>query len=236
MKILLTRPFEDSLYLSNKLDVLDIKNHIEPVVTILYKDNLTFTEDFFTVVVTSRHAVRSLFLSQLPLHIPIIAITEPTAEIAIKLGFQKVLKVDGPSKTLVEYIQQKIPREQHILYAHGNHIKHDLHHILENLGYKVHNLITYHVQPHTYFSADTIRELQQNRITHCAVFSERTVNYFLDLMEHHHLLYLIPKLKAIAYTEEIAQILYQQPWKKVHILPKPHINYFLQFCESQPIV
>lgn len=232
-KLLLTRPYEDSLSLASKLEALNIKTLISPVLTLQYFQDLVFPHTYFTAIVTSRHAIRALALNNLERSIPIIAVGDATAEMAEKLGFYRVSRGENTAKSLINFILEKVPTSQPLVYAHGKTIKYYLHDILEEEGYSIQNLIVYDAVARTELSPDIMEALKTDQLTHVAFFSERSVNIFFQQIKNHGLENVIQSLEAIAFSQDIAQQLFGARWKTVHVLEYPSLNNFLQFCGSK---
>ena len=231
-KLLLTRPYEDSLSLASKLEHMNIKSLISPVLTLQYFQDLIFPHTYFTAIVTSRHAIRALALNNLDRSIPIIAVGDATAEMAEKLGFTRVSRGENTAKSLISFILDKVPTTQPLVYAHGKDIKYYLHDILEEDGYSIQNLVVYDAVARTEMAPDIVEALKNKQLTHVAFFSERSVKIFLQQLQHHKIEDMAQHLETIAFSQDIAQQLFGSRWKAVHVLEYPSLNSFLQFCGS----
>jgi uroporphyrinogen-III synthase len=231
-KLLLTRPYEDSLSLASKLEALNVKTLISPVLTLQYFQDIVFPHNYFTAIVTSRHGIRALALNNLERSIPIIAVGDATAEMAEKLGFYRVSRGENSAKSLISFILEKVPTSQPLIYAHGKTIKYYLHDILEEEGYSIQNLVVYDAVARTEMAPEVITALQSREITHVAFFSERSVKIFLQQLQHHKIEDVAQHLETIAFSQDIAQQLFGSRWKAVHVLEYPSLNSFLQFCGS----
>ena len=231
-KLLLTRPYEDSLSLATKLEALNVKTLISPVLTLQYFQDIVFPHNYFTAIVTSRHAIRALALNTMERSMPIIAVGDATAEMAEKLGFYRVFHGENSAKSLINFILEKVPTSQPLIYAHGKTIKYYLHDILEEEGYSIQNIVVYDAVGRTEMAPDIIEALKTNQLTHVAFFSERSVQIFLQQLQHHKIEGVAQHLETIAFSQDIAQQLFGSRWKGVHVLEYPSLNSFLQFCGS----
>jgi uroporphyrinogen-III synthase len=179
MRVLLTRPLDDSLVLSEQVSRQGHQSIISPVLKIATVAWELPDEEIDALVLTSHHAVPVQHLDQLG-PIPCFCIGERTTAAARAAGFTVAADGEGNRNGLVRKIADVKPR--HILFLSGEQERGDMIAELAAVHIPATRRIVYRAESVTAFTPEAVTALQQNEIDWVLLYSPRSAGLFCQLV------------------------------------------------------
>ena len=223
MKILLTRPIEDSQRIANDLKELNIKSVISPLLEIHRKrDEEIDYKKYQSVLITSKNAAFGLCDSAIKKSLPIYCVGDATSSFIANLGFSNVISASGDVSDLIRLTAANLnPSNGPIVYLSGQHVRHNIKQELENLDFEVDVSVTYEAKEVKTFNADMLKSLEKKEITGVFLYSPRSARIFIDNMKRTKLTAVAQDLKVYCISLAVADELKELKWEKVLIAQKP---------------
>jgi uroporphyrinogen-III synthase len=149
MRLLVTRPVEDSEKLATKLRALGHDPVVAPIMEVQLLDGDPLTLDGVQATLsTSANGVRALARRTSRRDVPLFAVGPQTAETARTSGFINVVSADGDAAALAELIVQRLdPNHGSLFHAAGAETAGRLRQRLEASGFIVASEILYEARP-----------------------------------------------------------------------------------------
>lgn len=217
MRLILTRPEEDSRGLAGKLRALGHDTVICPLLDIVANPNITIpVKPWAALVITSANGVRCLPQGALKADLLVITVGEQSAQAARQRGFQKVEAHGGDVEKLAAWIMGKVdPHAGPLLYATGKEISGDLAALLNKAEFEVERVETYQAvaQPLV---------LSSDEISACdgiLLYSPRSAKLWLDEILGGGKAGVAEKLHHYCLSPAVAKILPQDWHKSVALEP-----------------
>jgi uroporphyrinogen-III synthase len=185
MRLLLTRPRQESEALAKTLSRLGHETLIEPLLSIEPVGNAKIRiGNFQALIVTSVNGARALSTHVQADHfrqMPIYAVGQATAEVLDR--FNVIHAGTEGVAVLRDRIRHDLaPEDGPLLYVRGVHVASNLALELAVSGYTVEQVIIYEAVEKKSFSPVLIEEIKNNRIEGVVLFSPRTATVFSKLM------------------------------------------------------
>ena len=183
--LLITRPLQDSVVLSEQIKKLDAT--INVICSPLFEiENLTINYDLSRInglIITSANAVRSLERSKVKFDGPMFCVGNSTAFLAKRAGYRSVSS-NGNTSQLFELIKNSVSGNyEKLIYFRGEEIIGDLGAALRAKSYNVEEVICYRKLPND-FSKNTIDGIKDNLIIGATFFSKETVRLFYGQVKY----------------------------------------------------
>lgn len=229
IRLLITRPQQDSESLASKLSKHDIECIIEPMLTIVpeasakeaIKPHLDPAPQ--AIVITSKHALEAFDDLSIIADIPLFASGARTAEFAREQGMKNVTATGEKVSELADYIATNLkPEKEPILYLSGADITTDLQDVLHD--YKIIRLITYRADMTEAFSADVIKEIGKEALTGVIFFTQRSTAAFMNCIKQANLEIHLKALRAYCLSDAVAETLSPTLFKSVAIAAHPTVK------------
>lgn len=223
MKILLTRPVEDSQRIANDLKELNINSVISPLLEIHRKRNKEIDyEKYQSVLITSKNAAFGLCDSAIKKSLPIYCVGDATSSFIESLGFSNVISASGDVSDLIRITAANLnPSNGPIVHLSGQHVKHNIKKELEYLHFEVDVSVIYEAKEVKSFNADILKSLEKKEITGVFLYSPRSARIFIDNLKRIKLTAAAQDLKVYCISLAVADELKELKWKKVLIAEKP---------------
>ncbi len=223
MKILLTRPLEDSQRIAKDLKELNIDTVISPLLEIHRKrDEEIDYKKYQSVLITSKNAACGLCGSAIKKSLPIYCVGDATSNFIANLGFSNVISASGDVSNLIRLTAANLkPSKGPIVYLSGQYIRYDIKKELEYLDFEVDVSVIYEAKEVKYFNVDMLKSLEKKEITGVFLYSPRSARIFIDNMKRTKLTAVAPDLKVYCISLAVADELKELKWKKVLIAHKP---------------
>ncbi len=187
MRLLLTRPLQDSQHLASILKKRGHESVISPLLEISYLEvRGVLEQNIQSIIATSRHGL--VGLSRIGnferlLGKPVFAVGQSTTEIAGKFGFSNIFQGSGNASGLVGLICDNCQPDQGILlYPRGSHVAFDMEQQISSLGFSVSSPIVYNSRAVSSLSDKAWKELEMRTLGGVLLLSPRTAQLFSDLV------------------------------------------------------
>jgi uroporphyrinogen-III synthase len=145
MRILITRPLEDTESLAHEIVVRGHVPLVLPLLKIVPRAGIGIPNiPYQAICVTSANGIRSLSDFSAPFDVTVLAVGPSSKQAALDAGFKNVRAEGGDVFGLVNFIKSEIdPKAGPILYLSGAETSSDLASLLKTSGYEVDRLICY---------------------------------------------------------------------------------------------
>ncbi|MCS6878265.1 MAG: uroporphyrinogen-III synthase [Geminicoccaceae bacterium] len=217
MRILLTRPRQQSLATARLLHSKGHRVLIDPMLTLRHVPHEPISgEGVAAVVLTSANALPGL---DEPLRrLPVFAVGQATAQAALAAGCTDVVAGSGEGIELAELVRARIPPSAGIvLHVCGEEVRDGLQRALETAGYRYERLVVYRAEPATRLAPRTIEALQRRELDAVLFYSPRTARTFAELVEREGLVEQLRHTSAVCLSEAIAEEIRRLPWRSIEV-------------------
>ncbi|HFQ16017.1 MAG TPA: uroporphyrinogen-III synthase [Rhodobacteraceae bacterium] len=222
MRLLLTRPREDSAALAKILRARGHEPLVEPLLDIRFDDDVTIDASRYrAVLATSANGIRGLMRTRAiaPLRaLPLFAVGPATARQARAAGFEEVHTAGGDVDKLGAFIAGNLPAAgKPLLHVSGKAAAGDLKAMLATHGFDVERIILYEAVKATGFSpaARALLRLPGGVL----LYSPRTAAIFTKLAAA--LGDLSPELHFYCLSPAVADKLTALKFKTIHVARRP---------------
>lgn len=217
MRILLTRPRQQSLATARMLHVKGHRVLIDPMLSVRHVPHDPVAgEGVAAVVLTSSNALPGL---DDPLRrLPILAVGQATAQAAIAAGCASVLTAAGDGVELAGLVRERIPPEAGtILHVCGEEVRDGLEAALVEAGYRYQRLVVYRTETAARLAPRTVQALEGHELDAVLFYSPRTAQVFARLVERDGLAGHLAHVSAVCLSEPIAAEIRGLPWRSVEV-------------------
>jgi uroporphyrinogen-III synthase len=226
MKLIITRPEEDTAALSRKLAEVGHQVVLSPLLEIVANPHIKIPPMIWAaMVVTSANGVRNLPANMVDLTLRIIAVGTQSAQAARDCGFLKVESHGGDVNGLAEWIVGNVSPPAVLLYVTGKEISGDLAGLLSGHGFDVHRVETYEAK------AKPLK-LSSHEISACdgvLLYSPRSARLWLQGINENGLIENAMLLQHFCLSPAVARIL-PQDWH-ISVASEPTDSALLQLLE-----
>ncbi|HEX2115823.1 MAG TPA: uroporphyrinogen-III synthase [Alphaproteobacteria bacterium] len=183
MRILVTRPREDSERLAQLLEAKGHQVLIEPLFTIEpVLDTPLDLEIVQALLMTSANGVRAFAFRSPRRDLRVFAVGDATAEAARAFGFADVESAGGDVGDLARLVRERArPEDGALLHTAGSATAGDLAGDLQAAGFEVRRAVLYRSEAASALSAELCTALREGRIDLALFFSPRTARTFVSL-------------------------------------------------------
>ncbi len=213
MKLVLTRPYDDSFRL--KMIIESESKHscvIEPLLEIKNRQVIIPEPGARVFVLSSANAARAMAENTRRRDHKIIAVGEYSANETRKLGFTNVRSASMPGENnneggLFEYINANIDKGTEIYHISADVITGGLEEKLKDAEFEYIRVIAYDVMPKD-FSMGMIKGVLENEFDGFVFYSARTAEVFSDNIMEHNLSGMIYGKTAFCLSNRVVKSLY----------------------------
>lgn len=183
MRILVTRPREDSDRLARALEAKGHDVVVEPLFTIEPEPGAPLDLDGVqALLMTSANGVRAFAARSARRDLRVFAVGDATAEAARAAGFEAVESAGGDVVDLARLVHARVrPEDGALLHAAGSVVAGDLAGALEAAGFEIRRAVLYRAEPVAALSDATAAALRDGRLDVALFFSPRTARTFVSL-------------------------------------------------------
>ena len=225
MRVLVTRPEEQSERLATRLAKVGFEPIIAPMLRILpCPQSVALPEDCAALVFTSAHGVRAFASSHPERTAPVYTVGSATAAAARTAGFRNVEFAGGNADSLRCLIQDRVPVQSGLLvHFRGRDVAGDIAGALRHSGYHVRERIIYRAEPARSLPVAALRVIRSGRLGAALFFSARTADAFAAVLADEDRCAL-SRARAIAITQRVAAALASVGFLDVETATAPSEN------------
>lgn len=183
MRILVTRPREDSDRFARQLEAKGHDVLVEPLFTIEPEPEAALELDGVQALLfTSANGARAFAARSERRDLRVFAVGEATADAARDLGFADVESAGGDVDDLARLVRARArPEDGPLLHGAGSVVAGDLAGALQQSGFEVRRAVLYRAEPVAALSGTAIAALREGAVDVAAFFSPRTARTFIGL-------------------------------------------------------
>jgi uroporphyrinogen-III synthase len=219
--IIITRAAEDAKQTAVDVATLGFAVMSDPMLTIQPIECSQVISRHAAIIVTSRNALPWLEQQHCFYDVPLFIVGAQTAERFKAAGFTNIAAVVPQSADLPDVIQGAMsPSAGRVLHVTSEDAHTDFYEALLDTGYGIEQIYVYKAVAATALHADTIRALQEKRISAIMFYSARTARIFQTLIAEESL----RDVTAFCLSDAVAHALNQSQWKAVCIAKAPTHN------------
>jgi len=233
MRLLLTRPQEDSSPLATRLAERGHETLVEPLLTI--RPDLTAPLELDGVaglLFTSANGVRAFALRSERRDLPAYAVGEATAQAARELGFASVETAGGNVESLARLVgERRRPEDGALLHAAGSVTAGDLAGALRDGGFEVRRAVLYAAEPVHALSQACATALREGRLDAAVFYSPRTATAFVTLVQAAGLAESVRSMTLVGMSEAVIEAGKALPWARAVAAASPDEPAMLETIE-----
>lgn len=223
MRILVTRPREDSHQLMAELDRLGHEAIPAPLLEIhlLAGDDLDLA-GVQAVLLTSANGARAFAGRSEERDLPALCVGNATAREALALGFETVKSAAGDVQALAQLVAETLqPDDGVLLHPAGSRVAGDLAGLVEAQGFTYRREILYDAIKAETLPDMAVSALQGGNVDGVVFFSPRTGAAFAHLVDKAELCEHLRSAIAFCLSPAVADEIDALPWRAVHVAEKP---------------
>lgn len=183
MRLILTRPLEESTKLAAQLGELGFDPVLSPAIEIRNQPGVTVDlTGAQGILATSANGIRALAEAVAARDLPVYAVGPSTAAAAAALGFTTVHVAGGDVDALAALVVALAdPGAGRLVHAAGTALAGDLKGALEARGFTVERVVLYEARPAERLSPEALEAIKSGTFDGVLFFSPRTVTNFVNL-------------------------------------------------------
>lgn len=234
MRVLLTRPRDDSAATAAVLAAMEHDCLIDPVLDIVFRTGVALDLDGVqALVATSRNGVRALAQATARRDLPLCAVGRSTAALARAAGFVNVVDADGDVAALVALVAGRFrPDGGRVFHAAGSDVAGDLAGSLRAAGFTVSREVLYRAAPSAALLPGTGRALRDGAIDAVLFFSPRSAQAFVSLVGDAGLADSCRNVLACCISERAAMAARALPFRTVRAAVAPNQDALLALLDD----
>lgn len=234
MRLLLTRPVEDSKAFALQLAEIGIQTLIAPLMTIeVDAESVPGMGDVQAILFTSANGVRAFATVSRERSIPVFAVGDASAHAARDAGFDSVESAAGDVDDLARVVQIKCdPIEGALLHVAGSDVAGDLGGALKAIGHDYRRAVLYTARPAGRLPDEVAAALAKGALDGVALFSPRSAVILEALVEEAGMTPKLARLSAFALSENVAAALHAERWQAVNQADAPNAAAMLKVVSA----
>lgn len=222
-RVLITRPTDDAAPLVAALQARGVEAMVEPMMTIRSTEEpLPELDGVQGVLFTSANGVRGFMTRTDRRDLKAYAVGEATAEAARRAGFADVEVAGGDVNALAKLVIEACrPEAGKLIHVAGTHVAGNLSEQLTGAGFAVERAVLYDALSAHRFSVGTVESLRRAELEAVMLFSPRTAEIFMTLVEESGVEPGLSGMAAICLSRAVADRLPGDRFRKVVVAAKP---------------
>jgi uroporphyrinogen-III synthase len=223
MRVLVTRPLDDSLETATRLAALGHESVIAPLLAIGFRDGSEISLDGVqAILATSANGIRALVRRTPRRDIPVFAVGHQSAEEARVAGFADVRNAQGGSSALAAAAAQwSAPANGVLLHVSGTDVAGDLAGALEASGFTVRREVLYEAIAVEGLPGAAQSAIRSKRVDAVLLFSARSSKAFVEGVTAAGLKQACKRLVAVAISAAAAEPLSDLVFREIRIPSSP---------------
>lgn len=223
MRVLVTRPREDSVALEAELRRMGIDVALEPMLKVRrLKVDTVDVQAVQGLLFTSSNGVRAFESVSAERSVPAYCVGDETARTAGAAGFSTVHSAAGNVEKLAEYVASKAhPRAGRMIHITGSVTAGDLAGRLGDAGFTVERIPLYEAVAATELSEETQQALKKGLLDAVLFFSPRTAATFVSVAKKAGLEEACRTVEAVCLSAAVAERVSGLPWRRTVVASEP---------------
>lgn len=223
MRVMVTRPREDSVSLQRALLRKGVEVVLEPLLTIDRISDVEFDlEGVHALLFTSANGVRAFAAACAAREVRVFAVGDATAKACKEEGFKQVFSAGGDIEDLAALVRRSCePRDGRLIHVAGNVAAGELAADLSSSGFDIIRTPLYESRQADALSAAGKAALQQGRIDAILFFSPRTAATFVKLAKEAGLQEACRRIDSVCLSPAVAKRASDAPWRRTAIAAEP---------------
>lgn len=225
LRLLITRPREDSEALRHALETAGHEVQQEPLLSIrhLTLPDLPDLTGAQGLLITSANGLRAFAALSACRNLTVYAVGDASAAAAQEAGFAAVFSAAGDVDDLARLVADKAdPAKGPLYHAAGSKLAGDLAGDLQRAGFDYRRLRLYEARSAESLSAGTQSQLAAGRIDGVIIFSPRTASIFVSLVRAANLGEPCRRLKVFCLSQAVAEALAPLEPQELIVAPRPN--------------
>jgi uroporphyrinogen-III synthase len=232
MHVLVTRPRDQALELTDRLAARGDTALIEPLLTIeRLADVVPQLDGVQALVLTSANA--AFALSAWATQLPLFAVGAATAGAARRAGCATVIAAAGGGTDLARLIGERCrPEDGALLHLSGAEVRPELGEELVATGFALRRQVVYEAHPARALSPAAVATIGRRAVDAVLLFSARTARIFVELIARHQLQDQLAAAAAICLSAAVAQPCRALLWRAIYLAARPTESALLEALEA----
>lgn len=238
MKVLLTRPKQESERIAGELKKLNINSIISPVLYILLNSiEKQEYQHHQAILLSSKHSVAGLSSLKIKKSFPIYCVGDATARAVSDKGFTNVYSASGDINDLTSLVRKSLlSTNGTILYLSGLRNKGEIIDDLGSLGFKIENRVVYEAKAVQSLNELAIKALTKNEIQGVFLYSPRSAKIFVKIVEKLGFQKIVMNLEVYCLSSAVADMVKELKWGEILIARRPNNREMLALVQKKEIV
>lgn len=233
MRVMLTRPRDDSETLAAALRARGFEVVVEPLLRIEPAGALPALDGVAALVATSANGIRAFAAATERRDLTVYTVGDATAQAAAAAGFGNVESAAGDSAALAALIAARAkPDAGALLHVRGRAVAGDLDEALAAKGFSVIPAVLYEARPAEALSAAARESIAERKIDVILFFSPRTARTFAGLVRKAGLADRCDATVAICLSAAVAEAGSGLGWREVKIAATPDRAAMVRLCDA----
>jgi uroporphyrinogen-III synthase len=232
LRILITRPVEDSGAFAAALRARGHSCDIEPMLVIAPAPEAKGPLDLAgvqAVLFTSANGVRAFAALSENRALPVFAVGEASAQAARAAGFAQVESAAGDVEDLTRLVAARLdPAKGALFHGAAREVAGDLKGALESHGFEVQREVLYEARAAAALSPGVRTSLANGEIDAVSFFSPRTAETFVALAREAGVTPALAKCDALCLSIAVAQAVRVLSWRSVRVAARPNQDALLE--------
>ncbi|MBE9556847.1 MAG: uroporphyrinogen-III synthase [Proteobacteria bacterium] len=223
MRVLVTRPKEDSTALQQELHRRGVEAQLDPMLVIERMEDVAIDlEGAQGLLFTSSNGIRAFANLTDERDLPAYCVGDETARACRSANFTNVHSAEGDVDTLANYVTaHSRPGNGRMIHVAGSVNAGDLAGTLRATGFSVDRIPLYNAVPATSLTADTKNAFRQGLLDGVLFFSPRTAATFVSLAKAAGLENACRTVDAYCLSAGVAQRVGVLPWRRIVVAAEP---------------
>lgn len=228
MKVLVTRPREDSAGLAAALTARGIEPLLEPLLRIELAVDANEAlaaalPGAQAVLFTSANGARAFVASTPRRDLPAFAVGDATARAARDAGFARVESAGGDVNALTALVMRRLqPKAGALIHAAASAITGDLAGALSRAGFAVRRLRLYDAVAAVSLSTESRAAIAADTVQGAIFFSPRTAETFVTLARAAGIADRTATIAAVALSPTVVAALRPLAWRRIEVAATPN--------------
>jgi len=239
MRLLITRPRADAQPLAEELRERGHQVVMEPLLEIRFLavtnvDMARMLDGAQALLVTSANGLRAFCQACDRRDLAVHAVGHASAAAARDAGFTDVDSADGDVAALAGRVAEKLhPGDGALVHVAGSRVAGDLSGLLEKAGFAVRRAVLYEAVKAAELSAPVRADIAEGKIDGVLLFSPRTAESFVRLVERAGLTGRCRDITAYCLSEAVAAKSRRIGWARLAVAARPDRQSLIETLEER---